>query len=92
MKKRKRKMVEFCVNFSVIVRLSPRALKQGMGKGFAESIRPMTTVHEVAEHVAFNMVENGIDLSMIDGFANLPATDAERDRVEVDDVYAVGDE
>lgn len=84
--RRKRNMRQFGVVLTTAVWLSPRAIRQGMSRAFAESIFPATTPERVAEHVAFNMIVNGIPLSSIDGFANLPDSDAGLERGTVDDV------
>lgn len=36
----------------------------------------LTTPLKIAEHIAFNIIVNDAELSMLDGFANFPDSDA----------------
>jgi len=67
----------FGVMLSTHLHLSPRVIRRGVGPGFAAMVYPLATPDEVAEYVGYNMAVNGLRLSQIDGFADLPDGDAE---------------
>ena len=77
------------VNIRATVEIDQKVIKQGLLPD--NPILGKATEAEVIEHLMFNLVGNYIDLSQIDGYANLPdklASVRERDML-VDHVEEV---
>jgi len=63
----------FVVDFegSIIIELDDNVIKV-VDDEWRKQMFDIRTPEEIAQHVAFNMVANRLDLEQIDGWANLP--------------------
>lgn len=62
---------KFWVTLEFEVEVDEKVLDRCDDEGWASENYDFTTPEQVAAHVGFNMVRNGIGLSSMDGFADL---------------------
>jgi hypothetical protein len=76
-------MRKFWVTFAAEVSVSDAVIKKASTKAWQKQMFPVSGPESIAEHIAYNMVKNGLALTAIDGFADRKDSEASLDDLMV---------